>query len=48
MSSLEKGRIYMGGTIDQFQSLTGYTGRLVIFEKVYFGLNIRGIFCPVI
>ena len=27
VSKLEKGRIYSGGTIDQFQSLTGFTGR---------------------
>lgn len=28
---LEKGRIYSGGTIDQFQSLTGFTGRSVMY-----------------
>ena len=31
MTRLEKGRIYAGGTIDQFQKLTGYTGHSVMY-----------------
>ena len=29
--SLEKGEIYVGGTIDQFQKLTGWTGHKVMY-----------------
>ena len=31
MTRLEKGKIYAGGTIDQFQKLTGYTGHSVMY-----------------
>ena len=31
VTRLEKGKIYVGGTIDQFQSLTGWTGRRVMY-----------------
>ena len=31
VTRLEKGKIYAGGTIDQFQKLTGYTGHSVMY-----------------
>merc|ERR1711988_1453344 len=31
VAQLEKGKIYVGGTIEQFQHLTGWTGRRVMY-----------------
>ena len=39
VAQLEKGKIYVGGTIEQFQHLTGWTGRRVM----YFGGETRGL-----
>ena len=41
VNQLEKGKIYAGGTIDQFQQLTGWTGHRVM----YFGGEIPGSCC---
>ena len=41
VNQLEKGKIYAGGTIDQFQELTGWTGHRVM----YFGGEAAGSDC---
>ena len=47
MTRLEKGRIYAGGTIDQFQKLTGYTGHSVMYFGELADISTSKCFCAI-
>ena len=47
MTRLEKGKIYAGGTIDQFQKLTGYTGHSVMYFGELADIIASKYFCAI-
>ena len=47
VTRLEKGKIYAGGTIDQFQKLTGYTGHSVMYFGEMADISTSKYFCAI-